>query len=365
LLVPLVLAALAPGSSASLRTRLQDARSTLDRLTQQIKDEEQTTGDLTARLAGLDSQIASAQTLVDQTQRLLLSTQQEITDAQTQYAADQERLNSLAREAFMHQGAQFGGELNGLLGSRSLAEAADVIEYTSIVGQADLNVATQVANLKSSLALKAAGLESLSSRRVGLLAQLTAERGLRESAIAQQRGAVQQLDQTRARIVSLVASLTRRLKAQEISQVSSSFQGDAHVTYGRWAGLLLNTMRVPGCRSNMILIVAWQLSEFTQAAWNPLATSHEMPGSTTFNSSGVQNYVSLQQGLQATRDTLEGGLVSHRYGAIVRALSRCADPLTTAQAINASDWCPGCVDGTYVTGNVPKVEANYDLYASL
>ena len=38
---------------------------------------------------------------------------------------------------------------------------------------------------------------------------------------------------------------------------------------------------------------------------------------------------------------------------------------TTARAVNASSWCRGCTYGMYVTGNIPKVEANYDVYAAL
>jgi hypothetical protein len=39
--------------------------------------------------------------------------------------------------------------------------------------------------------------------------------------------------------------------------------------------------------------------------------------------------------------------------------------MTTARAINASSWCRGCAAGTYVTGNIAKVEANFKVYAAL
>jgi len=39
--------------------------------------------------------------------------------------------------------------------------------------------------------------------------------------------------------------------------------------------------------------------------------------------------------------------------------------MTSARAINASDWCRGCAGGTYVIGMIPKVEANYRTYAAL
>jgi hypothetical protein len=108
-------------------------------------------------------------------------------------------------------------------------------------------------------------------------------------------------------------------------------------------------------------MVAWQTAEYTQARWNPLATTYPMPGSTVFNSAGVRNYASLSQGLEATRLTLRSA--GYGYGAILSDLAASADPLTTAQAINASSWCHGCANGRYVVGLVPAVEAYYSRYA--
>jgi len=61
--------------------------------------------------------------------------------------------------------------------------------------------------------------------------------------------------------------------------------------------------------------------------------------------------------LQATVLTLQQGYASHGYDAIVQNLRACADPVRTAEAINASDWCRGCSGGAYVTGVVERVIA--------
>jgi hypothetical protein len=129
--------------------------------------------------------------------------------------------------------------------------------------------------------------------------------------------------------------------------------------------MLLRILGAPGCRDNRVVAVAWQVQEFTQAAWNPLATTHRMHGSTDFNSVGVQNYLSLEQGLQATKETIDHGWDVYGYGAIVRSLRACAPALATAHAIAASSWCPGCLGGNYVVGVVPKVDADLETYASL
>ena len=94
--------------------------------------------------------------------------------------------------------------------------------------------------------------------------------------------------------------------------------------------------------------MAWQANEFTQARWNPLATTHRMRRSTSFNEVGVQNYVSLTQGVRASSETLTGGATSYGY-----------------RAIRASAWCRGCSNGGYVTALVPIVERYFDRYTAL
>ena len=96
----------------------------------------------------------------------------------------------------------------------------------------------------------------------------------------------------------------------------------------------------------MVVLVAWQSAEGTDAAYNPLATTYREPGSTDFNSVGVQNYASLAQGIDAIHKTLEAS--SHGYEQILAGLAASADPMTTGEAINASDWCHGCTNGQYV-----------------
>ena len=132
------------------------------------------------------------------------------------------------------------------------------------------------------------------------------------------------------------------------------------VTWPTWAALLLDKLRAPRCANNLIAVVAWTAQEGTTAGWNPLATTFGEPGATVFNSAGVRNYASLEQGLDATVGTLRSGFQSHGYGAIVEDLRACADPITTAAAINASDWCRGCSGGGYVLDTIQGVIAAYE-----
>ena len=131
------------------------------------------------------------------------------------------------------------------------------------------------------------------------------------------------------------------------------------MTWPEWAALLLDRLNAPRCANDLIVVVAWEQQEGTTAGWNPLATTYALPGATTYNSAGVRNYPTLEDGLRATVLTLEGGFSTHGYGAVVQDLQACADPVATARAINASDWCRGCSGGQYVLGVIPGVIAAY------
>lgn len=135
------------------------------------------------------------------------------------------------------------------------------------------------------------------------------------------------------------------------------------VTYEGWAGALLERLGAPSCDENLLIVVTWETSESTSAVFNPLATTHDMAGATDMNTVGVKHFVSLEQGLDASRDTLLLGDESYGYGAVVDSLRACRSSEVTARAINASAWCRGCVGGAYITGLLPLVRAAYDEHA--
>jgi hypothetical protein len=133
---------------------------------------------------------------------------------------------------------------------------------------------------------------------------------------------------------------------------------------GEWAGAFLARIGAPDCTENRVLVVAWEAQESTQARFNPLATTHDMPGATEFNDVGVRNYRSVGQGLDATSATLEDGSASYGYEAILSSLRACADAEATAWFVNASAWCRGCTGGAYLTALLPAVRADLATYSA-
>jgi hypothetical protein len=138
------------------------------------------------------------------------------------------------------------------------------------------------------LAARSAWLHQLVSAEVTLLASLKGERQHVHLLLTRRDHALQELEVTRAKMIGVVRSLRHQLALDLFPVIGSAFQGGAHMRYGRWGVLFLHTIRAPVCRWNEVVMIAWQLAEFTQAAWNPLATPKPMPGSTEFNSAGVR-----------------------------------------------------------------------------
>lgn len=79
----------------------------------------------------------------------------------------------------------------------------------------------------------------------------------------------------------------------------------------------------------------WNRAEGNGAAWNPWNTTQRAPGSTSFNSVGVQNFPNMQTAVNAYV-----GLFNRNpnwYGAILSAL-RGTDEMAMARAVKASPW---------------------------
>ncbi|GIU88537.1 MAG: hypothetical protein KatS3mg009_3052 [Acidimicrobiia bacterium] len=106
----------------------------------------------------------------------------------------------------------------------------------------------------------------------------------------------------------------------------------------RWAHDFLERLGMPRTAENVRAVVAWQQAEGTRARFNPLATTQGgFEGATRFNSVGVKNYASYEDGLAANVRAITNG----RYGAILDALRRGDSAMAVAEAIRSSPWGSG------------------------
>jgi len=367
LAVVALLVGLAPTSGATPGARLHHAHADLTELTDRISQQSSTVNDLEGRVAAADRRIATAERALGLVLGARLEIRDQVLAARVAYADAEQRLSDTVVNAFMASpGATANADVVGaFLDASSFVELQDQLAFGDAVAADRARSAAELARAQAVLEARARALDGALAAQRATVESLREARDERVAALAAQQSALAELEGTRDGIVSLIDRLHDRLAAGDVSAVARAFQGSDHVSYGDWADMLLRILGAPGCRDNRVLVVAWQVQEFTQASWNPLATTHRMEGSTDFNSVGVQNYASLEQGLQATKETIDHGWDVYGYGAIVRSLRACAPSLATAHAIAASSWCPGCLGGNYVVGVVPKVDADLETYSSL
>lgn len=81
-----------------------------------------------------------------------------------------------------------------------------------------------------------------------------------------------------------------------------------------FGGAVISYLGVPDTLGNRWFLLDWARVENTKAKYNPLATTLNEPGATTFNSVGVKNYPDPATGAKATADTIKN------YPNIVAAL---------------------------------------------
>ncbi len=106
----------------------------------------------------------------------------------------------------------------------------------------------------------------------------------------------------------------------------------------QWAKDYLTALGMPVTESNVRAITAWEQAEGTKAAFNPLATTQSgFAGETQFNSVGVKNFATYEDGIAANVKVINNGL----YPNILAALRQGTDAMAVAQAIEDSPWGTG------------------------
>jgi hypothetical protein len=119
---------------------------------------------------------------------------------------------------------------------------------------------------------------------------------------------------------------------------------------------LLTNLGAPTSKENLKFLYAWRQSEGKAGKYNPFNTTQKMPGTTNFNSVGVKNYSSIEDGMEATLKTLKNG----RYNCIVNGLKNDigAKTISTKCINDLQTWGTGDlvakVVGSYEKGATPK-----------
>lgn len=354
-------------SHASTADRLDRARARLQALSGEIEAQSRAVED--ARSAAADAEARAAE--ADQALVPLIvhrvEVAQHVAEVQAELDAAQQRFHDAVVQAFIAApGLQPGADtFAAVLDANSFQDLQDQLAFGEAAANVRAKAIQDVTALDQQLTTRGSTLDDLITAAQDVRARRDAALQEQQAALVREQQAMAALDQARTEIVALIDRLRAKLAPKDVQAVARAFQGDQNISYGSWAEAFLQVMGAPRCHANLVVTIAWQAQEGTQAAWNPLATTHRLDGSTDFNSVGVQNYRTVAQGLEATKETIENGWRDYGYGAVVRSMRDCADPVATARAIAASAWCSGCAGGQYVIGIVPAVEASFETYFDL
>lgn len=111
-------------------------------------------------------------------------------------------------------------------------------------------------------------------------------------------------------------------------------------------GAILKGVGAPITKNNLLYFYAWRQAEGGKALHNPFNTTQKASGASDYNSSGVKNYVSSEQGVAATVKTLLNG----RYEEIISCLKNDKTPAETAEALSKSPWGTGELAKKIISG---------------
>src|SRR5262245_53548311 len=359
--------AVVASSHASTADRLDRAKARHHALSGEIQAQSRAIQDARAAASDAEARAAEADRALVPLIVHRVEVAQRVAAVQADLAAAQQRFHDAVVQAFIAApGVQPGADtFAAVLDASSFEDLQDQLAFGEAAAGVRATAIAEVTALDQRLASRGSTLDALIAAAQDVRARRDTALQEHQAALVREQQAMDALNQARTEIVALIDRLRKKLAPKDVEAVARAFQGDQNITYGRWAEAFLQVMGAPRCHANLVVTIAWQAQEGTQAAWNPLATTHRMDGSTDFNSVGVQNYRTLAQGLQATKETIENGWSSYGYGAIIRSMRDCADPLDTADAIAASSWCSGCAGGQYVIGIVPAVESSFETYYDL
>ena len=354
-----LLAGTAAAGPAETRDEISEARHRLKALESTISTEQARAASLNESIIALAADLSANRRLYEAILDRLGQTRALRQAAARELASLQARVDRAVAEAYIRGP---GYAIETVLHTDSLAEASAALAFASAIVARNAELVDAVDRVAHELKTREAQEQKLSSERAALLSQLTAKQETLVERFAEQQERLGALARARAELGSLLVELQARLRAEELAAARDALARGTPLTFGQWAEEFLRELHAPVARNNLVVIVAWQVAEYTQARWNPLATTYPMPGATEFNGHGVRNYVSLAQGLDATRLTLRH--CCYGYEAILANLARNADSMTTGEAIHDSRWCYGCANGGYVIDIIPTVERYYDRYAN-
>ncbi|HLB62820.1 MAG TPA: peptidoglycan DD-metalloendopeptidase family protein [Actinomycetota bacterium] len=219
LLALALLSAFVDGAAGVTKEEVADAEARVTRLEREIRARETRLEILQEVAASLAAELSLAQGELERIGWELSETRARLATAQSKYERLRARLDGRAREAYM-DGPASGLEF--LLGSTSLADLSDRIEFVNSVVQADAELASRVGNVENRLAKEARLLDVLRTRKADYVGRLRRQGDELTSRLSEQLAILEDIDANRARAERLARKLGHEYREQQTAQVGGA-----------------------------------------------------------------------------------------------------------------------------------------------
>jgi murein DD-endopeptidase MepM/ murein hydrolase activator NlpD len=207
----------------STQEKLDAAKAEFEQLTNQIASQQQVLNQLSAEAAVIAERWEVASGRWEQVTAELRQTQLALAEAQSEYQGLKSDLEERARQAYI---TGPGSGLEFLLGATSIADLSARMEYVNALSQEDADLATEVQNVRNTLAAKKEDQEKLQAKAAKALKKVESEQAALDAKFDEQQAVLDDLDAKKARAEDLVKQLTKRYQNELEALTGLEFHGD-------------------------------------------------------------------------------------------------------------------------------------------
>lgn len=206
----------------STQEKLDAAKAEFEQLKNQIASQQQVLNRLSAEAAVIAERWEVANGRWEQITAQLHDTRFALAEAQAEYQGLKSDLEDRARQAYI---TGPGSGLEFLLGATSIVDLSARMEYVNALSQEDADLATEVQNVRNTLADEKAHQEKLQARAAKALQKVEAERAALDAKLAEQQDVLDDLNSAKARAEELVKQLTKRYQNELEALTGLEFHG--------------------------------------------------------------------------------------------------------------------------------------------
>ena len=208
----------------STKDKLETAKAQFERLKDQIAARQRVVSTLLLEAQRIAERREAAYAAWQAITARLRETRAALAKAQAEYERLQSDLELRAREAYI---TGPGSGLEFLLGATSIADLSSRMEYVNAISQEDADLATEVQNLRNTLAAKKQEQERLQMKAADALARVREQEAALRAKLAEQQSALDDLNAAKARAEELVKKLEKRYARELAALTGVTFHAGA------------------------------------------------------------------------------------------------------------------------------------------